>query len=171
MSLGMSQRMHQRRCPWVEGSCGGAGARGVRLGRRSHCGSARQADGRRPRTQRRQGRRGGVRHRRAAGHVRPPPSRRREGVASGAVVDGLHVMKVVHKATVADVAAESCVWHKSVTALTAQSVPNAAGEEVGEQPGHLGRALDPSSLSVREDDAGYSIVVAPPVVAGGGDHV
>ena len=57
--------------------------------------------------------------------------RRREGVASGAVVDGLHVMKVVHKATVADVAAESCVWHKSVTALTAQSVHDAAGEEVG----------------------------------------
>ena len=44
---------------------------------------------------------------------------RREGVAGGAVVNGLHVMKVIHEATVVDVTAESCIRHESAVTSTA----------------------------------------------------
>ena len=96
--------------------------------------------------------------------------RRREGVAGGAVVNGLHVMKVIHEATAVDVTAESCIWHESIATLTSPHVADAAGKEVGEQPAHLSRSLDPRTLSVGEHDVSDSIVMASPIVTGGGDH-
>lgn len=58
--------------------------------------------------------------------------RLREGVAGGAVVNGLHVMKVIHEATAVDVTAESCIRYESIATLTSPHVADAAGKEVGE---------------------------------------